>query len=667
MEAQKKNDEFLQWGLDKTSTTLILTNIFSASAILAGHRVNRVARKIRAIPRLTKAFALPIMACCVTALGDTPTQAAEPQLPKHYTIPWKRSVERPTLVKASLATVQFPVAVGQAKASVASASLAFPKGIGASPSPLASAELRWPQSPQEAMLSPGEIETASLSFPSAVGDMSADLDLATLAWPRLIDDASPVALSLASVPAMGKSLHIVTSPDGVTLNGDNPGSRPLDVQVAGPSHFAIDFHGGGPDRDLNYFHFRLEGAAGKDLTIDLCNVDLWKWQSLNPLYAYGRSFDDPSLYETREIDNPAEPTMARNGPLLPDTSGQAWHYIADVHSPHQGTLRLRQVFEQDAVLVAMKAPYLVDLNQRLLEQAAKHADATLVPVGKSGDGRPLTVLLISAANGSPDQHQRPTVLIYAREHGNEQDSSWAAWGAIQALLNDTAEAKRLREQVVFLIVPMLDPDGAIEGRYEHITHTFVASDEVTPEATQYVDFIYKWLDDGNRLDLILNLHNVESFELPHAASLAAESQADRAALSLAFANDYLEPRLVESGYQVKERSRLQGGTARFRFGGFLAFFRGPLHLPFELNSQAAEQHLTCQETSDLGRLFVSAAAAFLEGDRAASVLASTQHARAATATRHDSFDDELQLDPLRLEWVVWRRFLRNAEAQANSE
>ena len=38
-------------------------------------------------------------------------------------------------------------------------------------------------------------------------------------------------------------------------------------------------------------------------------------------------------------------------------------------------------------------------------------------------------------------------------------------GAIDFLLSDSAEAKMLRKHYVFKIVPMLNPDGVINGNY----------------------------------------------------------------------------------------------------------------------------------------------------------------------------------------------------------
>ena len=57
------------------------------------------------------------------------------------------------------------------------------------------------------------------------------------------------------------------------------------------------------------------------------------------------------------------------------------------------------------------------------------------------------------------------VVFTARAHPGESNASWVAQGAIDFLLSDAEEAKRLRRDFVFKIVPMLNPDGVIHGNH----------------------------------------------------------------------------------------------------------------------------------------------------------------------------------------------------------
>jgi len=57
------------------------------------------------------------------------------------------------------------------------------------------------------------------------------------------------------------------------------------------------------------------------------------------------------------------------------------------------------------------------------------------------------------------------VFFSARVHPGESNSSWIMKGLIDYLVSQTTEAKALRENFVFKIVPILNPDGVINGNY----------------------------------------------------------------------------------------------------------------------------------------------------------------------------------------------------------
>lgn len=60
---------------------------------------------------------------------------------------------------------------------------------------------------------------------------------------------------------------------------------------------------------------------------------------------------------------------------------------------------------------------------------------------------------------------RKAAIISSRVHPGETPASWMMKGVIDFATSDTEEAKQLREQYVLKIVPMLNPDGVINGNY----------------------------------------------------------------------------------------------------------------------------------------------------------------------------------------------------------
>lgn len=61
--------------------------------------------------------------------------------------------------------------------------------------------------------------------------------------------------------------------------------------------------------------------------------------------------------------------------------------------------------------------------------------------------------------------QKKGVVITARVHPGESVGSWMMKGVIDFLTSDTIEAQALRKLFVFKIIPMLNPDGVINGNY----------------------------------------------------------------------------------------------------------------------------------------------------------------------------------------------------------
>ena len=67
---------------------------------------------------------------------------------------------------------------------------------------------------------------------------------------------------------------------------------------------------------------------------------------------------------------------------------------------------------------------------------------------------------------SPEiMEQRKGVFISGRVHPGETVGSWMMHGVLEFLTGNTPEAVLLRENFVFKIIPMLNPDGVINGNY----------------------------------------------------------------------------------------------------------------------------------------------------------------------------------------------------------
>ena len=57
------------------------------------------------------------------------------------------------------------------------------------------------------------------------------------------------------------------------------------------------------------------------------------------------------------------------------------------------------------------------------------------------------------------------IFLSARVHPGETNSSWMMRGILEFLTSNCAEARALRDNFIFKIVPILNPDGVINGNY----------------------------------------------------------------------------------------------------------------------------------------------------------------------------------------------------------
>ncbi|CAF3391299.1 unnamed protein product [Rotaria sp. Silwood1] len=78
---------------------------------------------------------------------------------------------------------------------------------------------------------------------------------------------------------------------------------------------------------------------------------------------------------------------------------------------------------------------------------------------------PTTSISSINVSTSPEQQIKKGVVVTARVHPGETNASWMMKGLLDFLLSDSADAKVLRDNFIFKIIPMLNPDGVIVGNY----------------------------------------------------------------------------------------------------------------------------------------------------------------------------------------------------------
>ena len=384
---------------------------------------------------------------------------------------------------------------------------------------------------------------------------------------------------------------------------------PLSVEAISSTHFKLTLMtplAGSYVRD--WFMFRLTGAAGKTIRFDITgdHIQFGNWWTINPVYTYSQSLDDPATYA--DGAGAVEGKRAWNGARLPATDGQQWNFTADAWKAPPNVFSFVQKFDQDSAYVAMRIPCPPSFNERFFADLRENPAVKVVEIGRSRGGRPLLMARIGSSDAAR-QETNPTVVIYAGEHATEPDAMWMAQGAIQYLATDSPAAIQLRDRCNFLIIPMMDPDSTAASRLEGIISGFLVRSR-KPETIAYANWFQDWVNAGNRLDVVFDCMNLHSNEGPDVTCATMEGLGERGR-----ASDSLHAMLVRELEKVHFTANPQPwmhGWSPDRLGGWLSQSYGPITLAYLLNSQEAHRHLNLHQTKQLGAVFVQAAGKFLQ-------------------------------------------------------
>ncbi len=180
---------------------------------------------------------------------------------------------------------------------------------------------------------------------------------------------------------------------------------------------------------FQWFHFRVTGAAGREVTLAITGLGTSAYPDGWPGYRAAVSEDRQDWLR----------------------AATTWDREAD-----GGTLTIRHTLTGTSAWFAYFAPYSMERHHDLIAAAALEEGVTHRVIGTSLDGQPIDCLEL----GEGERH----VWLYARQHPGETMAEWWMEGAVE-MLTDPAEpwARVLREKCRFHIIANMNPDGSRRG------------------------------------------------------------------------------------------------------------------------------------------------------------------------------------------------------------
>ncbi|MBK7931577.1 MAG: hypothetical protein IPJ98_30100 [Bryobacterales bacterium] len=288
----------------------------------------------------------------------------------------------------------------------------------------------------------------------------------------------------------------------LTFHSDFEGGALARVERVGETHYRCAVPGQSDqddrNRQANWYYFRVDGAAGRTITLDLVNL-------------LGEYNYRAGTHAVTERTRPLISTDQRTWTHLPESAVQ---WVAA-----EPALRLTIEAKSNKLWIAHQVPYTNANITALAKEFAKHPALRTETIGKSVEQRPLSISGPSTNPASTPQPRRPAVWLMFRQHSWESSSSFVGEGLVRWLLSNSPQAQAARRDFIWKILPAADPDGLSHGGvrfnrkgYDLNRNWDRVLPEQMPEIAAQQRALYSWLDSGNTVDLFLSLHNTESGE-----------------------------------------------------------------------------------------------------------------------------------------------------------
>ncbi len=178
-----------------------------------------------------------------------------------------------------------------------------------------------------------------------------------------------------------------------------------------------------------WFHFRVSGAAGRELELTIDRL-------ADSAYPEGWPGYHACVSEDRSFWGRAESSYNK-------TAGN-------------GTLTIRYTPASDMAWFAYFAPYSIERHNDLVAEAASMPGVDYRRLGETLDGRSVDCLEMGEGETQ--------VWLYARQHPGESMAEWWMEGALEVLTDPADPVGRvLRKKCRLHVVPNCNPDGSFRG------------------------------------------------------------------------------------------------------------------------------------------------------------------------------------------------------------
>ncbi len=258
------------------------------------------------------------------------------------------------------------------------------------------------------------------------------------------------------------------------------------------------------------FYFRLDNARGKPVSLKIYGYGPNRLQltSVTP-YVDDFSFDEKFVL------------MASTDYLNPD-----WQPLEDAkytYDEQSASIVVEFTPTAESVYLAWSPSYTQGRLEAMLDRWEDRDEVDISIIGLSVEGRPIYSLTVTGDEGELKDKQ--VIGITGIQHAYEMAAGWVIEGIMETLFADNDSSRAALNNYVFVMVPMVNPDGVFHGGYRYNMNAVdlnrnwndVALNDwdralPEPEVAAAKHFFSNWMAEVGRMDFFFDFHCLTSLE-----------------------------------------------------------------------------------------------------------------------------------------------------------
>ncbi len=251
---------------------------------------------------------------------------------------------------------------------------------------------------------------------------------------------------------------------------------------------------------------RLDNCSGKEITLKI--------------YGYGKHVPAPPSITTAASDR----TFSKSFKAVHTDSflDGDWRVLTEAsyqYDPVRECMEITFRPDRDPFYIGWSILYTPQHLRRYLGKVYLVDCVAVERIGSSIEERP--IYLVTIASRDAIQDQKPAIWVIAQQHGYEMGGGPICEGIMDFLASDDPAAEQARNELVWKIVPMVNPDAASRPWFRYNAHgidlnrNWDASDNASghdaaasePEVQAVKETIEAWLREGGKIAAGFDIHD----------------------------------------------------------------------------------------------------------------------------------------------------------------